>query len=693
MNQSQHEIIYDTKFLTTTQALCVVACAGSGKTTTIIKKIKYMIEHLNCKSSDFIICTFTNNAVDDIISRVDNADLDITTFHSVGLRELIKYNYKIIKNTPEPIPEEYLIKYLELLETPSYVFRFKYIFIDEYQDINELQYNIIQKWFKHCKLLLVVGDDQQNIYTFRNTSIKYILNFNSDFCGEYKYLNINYRSNKGIINLTNAIIKFNSDRIDKTIIADSIEPLIKPKIRFFNSQINEYKYIIKHIQKIKQISNNQSIAILCRTNKILIQIEKYLYINHNQILSDIHLLTIHSAKGLEYDNVLIINCVDGLIPIINSDIQEERRLFYVGCSRARKTLLITSEWDNIQQPSRFIYEIYKSNIDLINIVKFEWIINPDQTYTITNPNHSIRQRSITNILLNLTIETYQYIMNNKLLPKIEDQVYKLINIHQPLEIDIDINFLLLYIQRIIYEYLDIDNYIYLEYIINEPLIKQHSKILKSNIQKYLNNTDNSLLLSSIEYIKTNTNIDIKIDHNTILNIYNIIISRYMLFDMNINKSILSKSYTQFQDKNNKTIDILESINSLSKCYDYINNKYPTHIMIPITPTTLSNIDNFIQKIISDSLYVDSEYYIMINNSIIGKINLILDNKMLIINNNKPSINDYIKYLLMAYKYNMIHKLINKIEVIQLYNPINGTIIEWDIVDHPYNLLYDYLIDQ
>ena len=191
MNQQQNDIIYDNKFLTNKQALCVVACAGSGKTTTIIAKIKYMIDHLNCKIEDFIICTFTNNAVDDIINLVNIPHLNILTFHSMALKELIKYDYKIINNTPEPIPEEYLIKYLELLNTTTYIYKFKYIFIDEYQDINQLQYNIINKWFDHCRLLLVVGDDQQNIYTFRNTSIKYILNFPSDFNGEYKYLIIN----------------------------------------------------------------------------------------------------------------------------------------------------------------------------------------------------------------------------------------------------------------------------------------------------------------------------------------------------------------------------------------------------------------------------------------------------------------------------------------------------------------------
>ena len=64
----------------------------------------------------------------------------------------------------------------------KYNIKFKYLFIDEYQDINHFQYEIVKKWYEsaNAKLLIVVGDDQQNIYTFRKTNIKYILEFTSN---------------------------------------------------------------------------------------------------------------------------------------------------------------------------------------------------------------------------------------------------------------------------------------------------------------------------------------------------------------------------------------------------------------------------------------------------------------------------------------------------------------------------------
>ena len=174
LNDAQIDIIKDNKFQISKQALCVIACAGSGKTTTIINKVLYMIKNLNCNPEEFILTTFTRNAAEEMSQRIKSQSNDINldaitigTFHSIALKQIIEFNYQIEESKPESMPEEYLIKYLDLLNDPQYICPFKYIFIDEYQDINELQYLIIKKWFDQCKILVVVGDDQQNIYTFR----------------------------------------------------------------------------------------------------------------------------------------------------------------------------------------------------------------------------------------------------------------------------------------------------------------------------------------------------------------------------------------------------------------------------------------------------------------------------------------------------------------------------------------------
>lgn len=691
MNSMQNDIIFNDNFITHRQAMCIVACAGSGKTTTIIQKIKYMIEHLKCLPSEFVICTFTNNSTNDIIQRINIKNLTINTFHSMALEELIKYNYKITPNTPDPIPEEYLIKYLQLLNDQSYTNNFKYIFIDEFQDINQYQYDIILKWYDSCRLLVVVGDDQQNIYTFRNTSIKYILNFCTDFNGEYYYLYTNYRSNIGIVNVSNHIIKHNKNRIDKQILCGTVDKLIKPKIRFFNNQLDEYKYILK---AINLIDSSLSIGILCRTNKKLYKLENYLYVNKVSV-NRCRLLTIHSSKGLEFDHVIIINCVDGVIPLINSDIEEERRLFYVGCTRAKKTLLITSIWYDIYQPSRFIYELYTDR-SLLDINNFEWILK-DKPLT----DNKIRLCRLDRLLSNSDIEIYTELINNRLLPQTDQTIYLIIKVHDPLLDDVEIRFdhIELCVIRLIYQLLHVDNYIYLEYLLNTPKFFNHSRLFRSNILKYLNNNSNiDQLNSSLEYL----NLDLKLNDkdlnmiaNSILNInkYNLRFDHNVL--LNSSKKLLTDANIKFQDKNLNTIDIIDYINQLSICKDLIQGKYTSQYLIPNIQSTIRQhlqlVSRWLESIINNCTYVDYNYQIVINDRLINKIDLIIDNRMILICYSRPTMIDYIKYIMMIAKYNNTNHLINQLNLIQLYNPILGTILEFK-VDFDYMDLYMNLIN-
>ena len=343
LNELQIDIIKNNEFQTKKQALCIVACAGSGKTTTVINKVIHMIKYLNCSPSDFVLTTFTKNATEEIKKRIAmylSSDIveqiTIGTFHAIALQQITENNYKTDPNMPESMPEEYLINYIELLNDPTYISKFKYIFIDEYQDINHFQYEIIRKWYlnNNAKLLTVVGDDQQNIYTFRNTSIKYILDFCQDFNGKYKYLTTNYRCNKGIVDMTNAIISFNTDKIEKTILSGVNDNVICPKIRFFKNDQKEKEYINDYIKKIytnhqqlnqlaKQVDNqsnqlakqvdNQTtdqlakptIAVLSRTNKKLYKVENFLALNNIKTQEKTMILNMYHMIQLFYQQFTV----------------------------------------------------------------------------------------------------------------------------------------------------------------------------------------------------------------------------------------------------------------------------------------------------------------------------------------------------------------------------------------------------
>jgi DNA helicase-2/ATP-dependent DNA helicase PcrA len=751
LNPNQLQIINDNTFLTSKQALCVIACAGSGKTTTIINKVQHMINHLDCDPKEFILTTFTRNAAEEMSNRIKlcikselSNQITIGTMHSIALQQIIKSNYQIEESKPEQMPEEYLIKYLDLLNDPEYICPYKYLFIDEYQDINELQYLIIKKWFETSKLLIVVGDDQQNIYTFRNTSIKYILNFCGDFNGEYRYLTINYRSTNKIVEMSNAIINFNIDRIEKQILASSDEfdtlanlskPNIKPKIRFFQNLIKEKEYILEYIQNIHIGCPNSSIAILSRTNKKLYQIENFLILNNikvrllendpklnlqtndpinqsnTQSNNQIILGTIHSSKGMEFDYVCIINCVDGLFPMIGSDIQEERRLFYVGCTRAKKELLITTLWFEKFKPSRFIYELYSLENDLIDFVKFNW------TNTTYDDLFSLKKsiKSPIDILSNMNIIQYIKIKELSILPPDKYLEFEIEIIYDPIKPEQIINYsntmdlncvfgnmINLQIYRMILELIPDQSptYIYPKYILNESIIKSNSYTLTKAIRKYISKTDTKELDTHIKYFqKSNSLINILPCKKTLSNIYNLLSDPNIKFiDMSHitknTKLILSKSYLDFSNPNANSIDIIDSIFNLSVINELEKGRYSLQLLLDDINYNdhlqlvkyLSNINKWLKTNITEAECLSYNYDIVINKYMIGKIDLIIDDHIIIIESNfqsKPSINDYIRYLVYLSKLNIDNlskSNHNQIDKIWYFNPISGKLFKWDLSD-------------
>lgn len=145
--------------------------------------------------------------------------------------------------------------------------KFQYILIDEFQDINSLQYRIIQMLAKPQDNLFIVGDDDQSIYRFRGAKPEIMLNFEKDYPSAKRVLlDINYRSTKEIIDSAGRLIKHNKKRFLKEIKTVKGQGE-KVKLQEFASLPLENKQIIDEIKAFHEqgIAYNE-MAVLFRTN-------------------------------------------------------------------------------------------------------------------------------------------------------------------------------------------------------------------------------------------------------------------------------------------------------------------------------------------------------------------------------------------------------------------------------------------
>jgi DNA helicase-2/ATP-dependent DNA helicase PcrA len=253
---------------------------------------------LNCKTTKIELTENEKNFIKDFIIKNNIID-KISTTYPLDLKSiLIKYNLikyystinLIYKNFTKKKKNENLIDFNDLMilfcefmkSNKSIEFKnsIKYVFFDEYQDINPIQ-DYILNIFKEKSKIMVVGDDAQSIYSFRGCSIKYINNFN----GNKYFLTENFRSTPAIVNFCQNIIEKNIKQYDKKVKSVQNKYGVKPLINGFNSKIDQYKWVVSDI--INKCTSGvllSNMVILARTNKSLTYIETELIKNKISVI-------------------------------------------------------------------------------------------------------------------------------------------------------------------------------------------------------------------------------------------------------------------------------------------------------------------------------------------------------------------------------------------------------------------------
>jgi len=209
-------------------------------------------------------------------SLIKNDQLEIDTHESTSMATRdFRVLYKVYENYKEEHNkidfDDMLTKTYELLQDKRILNiwqnKFKYIMIDEFQDISKIQYSIVR--LLAPENIYIVGDDDQSIYHFRGSRPQFLLNFEMDYENCKKViLDINYRSTDQIINLSNRVIKENAIRYNKTIKGTNKKGpspiLIKAKT--INDEANHISSKIRAIIEKDENVDLSEICVIYRTN-------------------------------------------------------------------------------------------------------------------------------------------------------------------------------------------------------------------------------------------------------------------------------------------------------------------------------------------------------------------------------------------------------------------------------------------
>ncbi len=488
--------------------LLIVAGPGTGKTRTLTHRIAYLCAELNVYPEHCLAITFTRRAAEELQHRLEGLlgpvaeDITVGTFHSVGLTILrenakaagLPADFRIADDTERAaaraeagdddaayvkllraadlvdldelvsLPVALLRDHPELVE--RYRDRWRWIFVDEYQDVDATQYELLRLLSPPDGNLCAIGDPDQAIYSFRGADVSYFLRFSQDFVdARLVRLTRNYRSSAPILAAAVQAIAPSTLVRDRRLDPARLDPGAPLVGRYPAASVtDEADFVVRTIDELVGGLSHRSldsgridghtsnvsfsdIAVLYRTDaqaapirdalaRANIPVQKR---SHNrlrdlpgvaaiarelrhadglggsvaarvrlagQVLAQryatptldttsgvtpediwtavdvltplahrcgddvasflsqiatgaevdaldpraeaVTLLTLHAAKGLEFPVVFLVGCEDGLLPLrlpgttpTEAEIAEERRLFFVGLTRAQDRLYVS----------------------------------------------------------------------------------------------------------------------------------------------------------------------------------------------------------------------------------------------------------------------------------------------------------------------------------------------------------------
>ena len=329
------------------------------------------------KSSEFLLY---KKSIVTFINLLKNKGLNIDCVYDLYKKSFLKWNYFFIM-------EILTIYERELRSTNSFDFndlisiannlvlenevtlKYKYIIIDEYQDTSIIRLNLIRSIIKYNNAkIMCVGDDYQSIYRFAGSDIELFLNFKNYFYdSKIMYLKNTYRNSKELLYISNKFICKNKYQFKKELFSNKNNK--KPiKIYHCSDKFKGLKYLINLIKS--------DYMIIGRNN---MDIKKY--VDMYEDINNINYMTAHKSKGLECENVILINLTDEVLgfpskvknnkfvnKLFDKELykyDEERRLFYVAITRTKNNVYMLVDKNNMSCFVKELIQDYKEYIEFL----------------------------------------------------------------------------------------------------------------------------------------------------------------------------------------------------------------------------------------------------------------------------------------------------------------------------------------
>jgi ATP-dependent DNA helicase RecQ len=470
--------------------MLVVAGPGSGKTRIIVHRMAYLLKVARVRPRKILAVAFNRNAVAELRRRLtallgkSAAGIRIHTYHSLAMT--ITGRTLLGSRGEEGIFREILdeaVAYLRdnrnqdaesALDWRERLLGLEHILVDEYQDINEVEYEFLSLLAGRNEeeqgkrpALLAVGDADQNIYAFQGSNVRFIRRFATDYGADVTFMVQNYRSTTPIVEAANALIRHNRDRMDiPPVVAVRMEDAANVQIRTTPSTEAMLKVALEEARElVRDGMAPQDVCILTRTNQevfgisllarrlgvqvhpvrrrnipfpaiheihdilalltghgsclctgqevhaLVVQlieettVRNRLWLDHLAVMAaeyrdaypalrrplrefcdfvwdisrdlsrfdrsmgrGIFISTMHGAKGLEFPAVILAG-----EPRTNAQAEEERRLCYVGMTRARDRLILC-----MPQSHPFLPEIAGNGSDTVTVGHVAPRISPEE---------------------------------------------------------------------------------------------------------------------------------------------------------------------------------------------------------------------------------------------------------------------------------------------------------------------------